>query len=181
MKRRRNKKTDYVQRLGLLKSGKPRLVIRRYLKNVRVQFILSDVTGDKTVVEVLSKNLKKYGWMGHGGNLPSAYLTGYLAGVRAQKHGIKEAVVDIGLHRSIKSSALYAAAMGARDAGITVNIGEGILPDKDRVSGKHAADYAAKIKGTDAYNKQFSGYAKSNFNPEDLPKHFEETRKKIKE
>ncbi len=180
MKRRRIQRTDYVQRLGLLKSGKPRLVLRRYLNNVRAQVIISEEPGDKTVVEVVSKNLRKYGWMGHGGNLPSAYLTGYLAGAKAMEKGIKEAVVDIGLHKSIRASGLYAAAMGARDAGMKINIGENALPSADRVSGNHTALYAEKIKNTEQYKRQFSGYLKNNFKPEDLPKHFEETKKKIK-
>ena len=178
--RRRKQKTDYEQRLGLLKSGKPRIVIRRALENIRIQFIISEEKGDKTVVETTSRDLTKYGWKGHGGNLPSAYLTGYLAGLRAAKHGIKEAVVDIGLQKSVKFSALYAAALGARDAGVHVNVGKSVTPPADRISGKHVAAFAGKLKAEpEKYRRQFSGYLKEGLPPEDLPKHFEEVKHKI--
>src|SRR3989338_11379094 len=75
-RRRREKKTDYVQRLALLKSGKPRLVVRRAGNNFRVQIIDFTPEGDKTLVEVASSMLKKYGWKGHCGSMPAAYLTG---------------------------------------------------------------------------------------------------------
>ena len=133
LKRRRAMKTDYVHRLALLKSGKPRLVIRRSLNGVHVQVIFfesgvhdarSASSGcDKTVVDIFSKSLREMGWKGHCGNLPAAYLTGYLAGLSAAKQGIKEANVDIGLQTSSKASCLFAAAAGVRDAGLSVAIG----------------------------------------------------------
>lgn len=178
LRRRRELKTDYVQRLALLKSGKARLVIRRSLNNYHIQVITFD-ENDKTLVDVMSKNLKKLGWKGHGGNLSSAYLTGFLAGAMALKHGVKEANVDIGLQMSVKSCGLFAAAAGARDAGISVAIGKEAIPSMDRIKGKHVADYAAKIKATDAYKKQFSSYIKNQLMPEDLPKHFDEIKAKI--
>jgi large subunit ribosomal protein L18 len=180
-KRRREWKTDYQQRLGLLKSGKPRLVVRRSLDSIHVQFILSESAGDKTVVDVMSNNLRKFGWKGHGGNISSAYLVGYLAGHMAAKNGIKEAVVDIGLQNSVKFSSLYAAAAGAKDAGIDVKVNKSVLPAKERLHGKHVADYAEKLKKEDPekYRQQFSGYLKNEMKPEDLPKHFEEIKNHI--
>lgn len=178
MKRRRNQQTDYVQRLALLKSDRPRLVIRRHLSNIHIQIIKFD-DGDKTVVEVVSKSLRKYGWKGHGGNLPAAYLVGYLAGATALKKNVKEANVDVGLHMSANASALFAAAAGAKDSGLLVPLGKEAIPKMDRVSGKHVAEYAKKLKGTDKYNKQFSSYIKAGLQPEDLPRHFEEVKEKI--
>nr|AJS11947.1 large subunit ribosomal protein L18 [uncultured archaeon] len=178
LKRRRTMKTDYVQRLALLKSGKPRLVIKRSLNNIHVQVISFENNADKTNVDVFSKALRKHGWKGHCGNISAAYLTGYLAGLMAVKRGIKEANVDIGLQSS-RSSALFAVAAGARDAGVRIAIGKEILPGMDRIKGKHVADYAAKLKGTDKYQKQFSAYLKAGLAPEDLPKHFEETKEKL--
>src|SRR3989338_7218641 len=122
--RRRRQKTDYVQRLALLKSDKPRLVIRKGLNNFHIQLIVLGTEGDKTEVDVFSKALRKYGWKCHGGNLSSAYLTGYLAGLMALKKNIKEANVDIGLQMSVKASSLYAAAAGARDSGLSMPIGK---------------------------------------------------------
>ncbi len=180
-KRRREWRTDYQQRLGLLKSGKPRMIVRRSLENIHVQFILSESAGDKTVVDIKSNKLKKYGWKGHGGNIPSAYLTGYLAGMNAVKNGVKEAVVDIGLQKSVEFSSLYAAAAGARDAGVDVKVNKSVIPSKERLHGKHIADYADKLKKEqpEKYRQQFSAYLKNGLNPEDLPKHFEEVKSHI--
>ena len=179
-RRRREQKTDYAQRFALLKSGMPRMVIRRGLESVRVQFTVSEENGDKTIVETTSKTLGKYGWKGHGGNISSAYLTGYLAGLRAMKDGVKEAVVDIGLQKSVKFSSLYAAALGARDAGVHVNVGKSVAPPVDRIHGKHVAAYAQKLKGEpEKYRRQFSRYLKDGIVPEELPKHFEEVKAKI--
>ena len=172
-----DKKTNYVRRLALLKSEKPRLVIRRALDNVHVQIIVAE-DSDKTLIDVSSSALRKYGWKGHGGSLPAAYLTGYLAGMMALRQKLKEANVDIGLQVS-KASSLYAAAAGAKDAGLAVPIGKESIPGKDRLSGKHIADYALKLKGTDKYQKQFSATLKAGMAPEEMPKHFEETKAKI--
>ena len=175
-----NEKTDYVQRLGLLKSGKPRLVIRRSLNNFHIQIIKNDSNGDKTVVETFSKALIKYGWKGHPGNVSAGYLTGYVAGLNARKQNIKEAIVDLGLQTSVKGSSLYAAALGAKDAGISINIGKEILPHIDRISGKHIANYASSLKAhQDRYKKQFSAYLKRGLNPEDVSRHFEEVKRHI--
>ncbi len=179
-RRRYQEKTDYVQRLALLKSGRPRLVIRKSLNNFRIQLITNDASGDRTVTEVFSKTLQKYGWKGHGGSISAGYLTGYLAGLSAQKHSIKEAVVDLGLQTSVKGSSLYAAALGVKDSGVSVNIGKEAVPHTDRIAGKHVADYAVKLKSSqDKYKKQFAAYLKNGLNPEELPKHFEEVKKNI--
>lgn len=171
-RRRREFKTDYVQRLALLKSGKPRLVIKRTLNNVHVQVISFESNSDMTKVDVFSKMLRKYGWKAHGGNISAAYLTGYLAGLHALKQGIKETNVDIGLQSS-SSLVLFAAAAGARDAGLSIPLGKKV--QMDRIKGKHIAEYAGKLKG----GMQFSSYAKNQLNPEELPKHFDEVKEKI--
>lgn len=179
-KRRREQKTDYAQRFSLLKSGKPRLVVRRALNNIHIQIIVSDDGKDKTVTEVISKSLKKYGWKGHCGNLPAAYLTGYIAGLSAAKHNIKEAIVDIGLKMSVKASSLYAAVYGAKDAGLSVSIGKEVLPSKERVSGEHISNYAQKLKSEpEKYKKQFSAYLRNGLQPEDLQQHFKDIKEKI--
>jgi len=180
LKRRRQQKTDYKQRLGLLKSKKHRLVVRRSLNNIHIQVIKYEPAGDKTIIEVSSKNLRKYGWKAHGGNLSSAYLCGLLSGLMTLKKEINDAVLDIGLQTSKKGSVLYAAAMGARDAGLSINIGDNILPDMNRVSGRHVSNYAKVLKSQkEKYNRQFSQYAKSGLDPEKLPEHFEEVKNKI--
>jgi large subunit ribosomal protein L18 len=182
LKRRKKKKTDYKQRLGLLKSKKLRLVVRRSLNNIHLQIIEYEPKGDKTLIKVSSKNLRKYGWKAHGGNLPSAYLCGLLIGLMAMKKDINEAVLDVGLQTSIRGASIYAAAMGARDAGLIIDLNEEILPDMDRISGIHISNYAKLLKSNpEKYNRQFSYYLKNNLDPERLPKHFDEIKNKILE
>ena len=182
LKRRREKKTDYKKRLGMLKSGSVRLVVRRTINNIHIQAVEYAETGDKTMVEVSAKNLNAYGWKGHPANLPAAYLTGYLAGLRCIKKGIKKAILDIGLQTSVKENAVYAAVAGAIEAGMELPVNKGILPSKGRISGMHIAEYAKKIKeDKERYDRQFAMYLKNKLDPEKLPDHFEEVKKKIAE
>lgn len=136
-KRRRMQKTDYRKRLALLKSGKPRLVIRKSLENMRVQLAEFGRGGDITVASAVSSELAALGWKSGNGNLPAAYLTGLLAGVRAKKAGVKEAVLDLGLQTSTKGSRIYASLKGVIDAGMALPHSKDILPTDERLSGKH--------------------------------------------
>ncbi len=179
-KRRRMQKTDYSQRMALLKSGRPRLIVRRALNNIHVQVVRYERDGDTVIAETISKELKEHGWLAHGGSTPSAYLAGLLAGLKARKLGVDNAVVDLGLQTSVKGSSLYAAVLGAKDAGINVPVGKEALPDIERVRGQHIAKYAALLKKDQAkYKRQFSSYIKNNLDPENLPEHFEEVKGKI--
>lgn len=137
-KRRREQKTNYKKRLGLIKSGRVRLIIRKSLTHINVQFIEYKPDGDRTLASAFSNELKKFGWMFNCGNVPAAYLTGLLAGLKAKK--IKEAVLDLGLQTSTKGSRLYAALKGVIDAGIDVSHSKEILPDDSRILGKHIKD-----------------------------------------
>ncbi len=135
-KRRRENKTNYRKRLALLKSKKTRLVIRRSLSNISVQFINFVPNGDQTIAEANSTELKKLGWI-RTGNVPASYLTGLLAGKKAKNKKIEEAVLDIGLQISTKGSRIYAALKGVLDSGIKVPCSEEILPSEDRIKGRH--------------------------------------------
>lgn len=146
-RRRRELKTNYRKRLKLLKSGKIRVVVRKSLKHMRVQFIKWTGEGDHTIVQAFSKELVKYGWDHYCGNVPAAYLTGLLAGLKAKKAGIKEGVLDIGLQTSTKGGRIYAALKGVLDAGIHVPHSEEILPSEERIYGKHISeDMEKKVK-----------------------------------
>lgn len=179
-RRRREGKTDYRLRLRLIKSRKPRFVVRKSANNITCQIVSHDSKGDHVIATTNLTHLKKLGWKGHS-NLPAAYLTGYLCATNAKKHKIKEAVFDIGLYRSTKASRLYAALKGAVDAGLKIPHSENILPDNDRVSGKHIEAYATNLKkeNPEKYNKLFSVCIKNKIAPEALSKHFEEVKKKI--
>lgn len=58
-KRRRENKTNYRKRMALLKSDKTRLVIRRSLSNITVQFVNFVPKGDETIASATSAELKK--------------------------------------------------------------------------------------------------------------------------
>ncbi len=142
-KRRRKKKTNYKKRLALVKSGKARLVIRKSLSNISIQFINFDHQGDKTIASAKSTELKKIGW-NKTGNIPAAYLTGLLAGKKAKDKKIEEAILDLGLQTSTKGSRLYAALKGVLDSGIKIPHSEEILPKEDRIRGKHISEELEK-------------------------------------
>jgi|TARA_Y100000310_G_C20691787_1_gene822767 large subunit ribosomal protein L18 len=145
-KRRVEGKTNYQRRLGLLKSRKSRLVVRRSLKNIRVQVVDYTTGGDKIVASAISQELVKLGWKFNYSNTPAAYLTGFLCASRAIKAGKKEAVMDIGAHEPINGCKLYAALKGAVDAGLTVPHNEKALPKEERLNGAHITDKAADIQ-----------------------------------
>ncbi|NPA63078.1 MAG: 50S ribosomal protein L18 [Methanococci archaeon] len=180
-RRRREAKTDYRRRLRLLLSKKPRLVARKSLNHCIAQIVLYDEKGDKTVVSAHSRELIKLGYKGHTGNLPSAYLTGYLLGKKALANGYTEAVLDIGLHRATKGNAIFAILKGAIDAGLEIPHGDESLPPEDRIRGEHIKAYAELLKEEDEerYKKQFSKYLEKGLEPEKLPEHFDEIKAKI--
>ena len=133
-RRHREGKTDYRKRLKLLLSRKPRLVVRRGIWNFTVQTVLYHPDGDRVIVTVHSRYLyKKFGWLGHRGNTPTAYLTGLVAGFKSILKGINEAILDIGRQRATKGNSLFAALKGAVDAGMKIPYGEEILPDLSRI------------------------------------------------
>ena len=135
-KRKMEGKTDYKKRLLLLKSRKPRLVIRKSLRNIQLQLISYGKDGDKVLVSSHSNQLKKFGWKDHNGNISAAYLTGLIFGLKAKSKNIKEAVLDIGLYRSIKGSVLFAALKGAIESGLAIPHSKEILPNEKRIENK---------------------------------------------
>jgi large subunit ribosomal protein L18 len=143
-RRRREYKTNYRYRLKLLKSDLPRAVVRKSLKHTIVQFIRFDSKGDQIIASASSTELKKFGWKGATSNLPTAYLTGLLAGKRALEHKVNTAILDIGLHAPIKGSKVFASLQGILDAGVDVPHGDEILPDEERVAGKHISETTFK-------------------------------------
>jgi large subunit ribosomal protein L18 len=136
-RRRRLGRTDYRSRLGLLRSGKPRLVIRKGLNSMTCQIVKHSPGGDRSLVTASSQHLRKFGWKGSSGNLPGAYLTGLLCGSLAKKQGIDSAVLDIGLHTSTKGSRIYGSLKGALDAGLQIPHSPDILPTVERLRGSH--------------------------------------------
>ena len=144
-KRREEGKTDYQRRLKLLKSGKPRLVVRKSLNYITAQIVEFTTKGDKTIISATSKELKKLGWNFAADNLPAAYLTGMIIAKKCKEKNISEVILDIGLYASTKGNRIYAVVKGAVDGGLKIPVSEEILPSEDRISGKHIT-YLEKFK-----------------------------------
>ncbi|MEW6592451.1 MAG: 50S ribosomal protein L18 [Candidatus Hadarchaeota archaeon] len=180
-RRRREGRTDYGQRLKLLKSGKSILVVRISLNNVMAQVSKTSSVGDMVIVSSHSRDLEKFGWKGGTSNVSSAYLVGLLCGVRALKAGVKESVLDIGNYNPVKGSKIFAVLKGALDAGLKVPHDESVLPDEGRIRGKHIADYAGGLKQSspDAYQARFSKYISRGLPPEQLQEHFDGVKQSI--
>ena len=158
-KRKREGKTDYRKRILLLKSRKLRLVIRKSLNNILLQIIEYSPDGDKILTSTHSNQLKKFNWKFHRSNIPSAYLTGLLCGVKAKSKKINEVNLDIGLEKNVKKTAIYSALKGVIDAGVKISASKEVFPSEDRISGKHIADY--------------------NKNKSEIQKIFQQTKEKI--
>lgn len=158
-RRKREGKTNYRKRLRMLVTQKPRLVVRPALKNITAQLVVYGPQGDRVVVGTNSCALDKYGWSVHKGNLPAAYLTGYLLGKLAMKNDIHEAILDTGLQTPIKGSRIYACVKGIVDAGVAVPVAREVLPSDERASGAHISLYSQKNK------EQFHDYTKKGVDP----------------
>lgn len=180
-RRRREGKTDYRSRRALVLSKLPRLVARRTLKHMVVQIVKAEAAGDQVVVSAHSRELAKtYGWKGGCGNVPAAYLTGLLCGFRAVAHGVKKAVLDLGLQSPSRGARVFAALKGVLDAGVTVPHSESMLPDESRISGQHVVDYASQLSSNpEDYQKKFSKHLSRKLRPEQLSEHFSLIKKKI--
>ncbi|UCE96211.1 MAG: 50S ribosomal protein L18 [Candidatus Bathyarchaeota archaeon] len=180
-RRRREGKTDYKARKALIISRLPRLVTRASSKHTNVQIIEATPEGDKVIASANSQELRNYGWQAACGNLPSAYLTGLLCGMRSIGKNVKKAVADIGLHQPTKGARIFASLKGAIDAGLEIPHNIKKLPDGKRLEGQHIANYAKNLasSNTELYEQMFSLYLKKKLNPENLPEHFQATKGKI--
>jgi large subunit ribosomal protein L18 len=170
MRRRREGLTDYHQRLRLLKSGKPRLVARPTNNHVIAQVVRTGPEGDRTTASAHSRDLADFGWEAPTGNLPSAYLTGLLAGKRALAAEEIDAVLDIGLKSATPGSKVFAVQEGAIDAGLDVPHSDSVLPEWSRDRGEHIAEYAESLE-----KPLYSG----DFDATELPEHFDTVRETI--
>lgn len=154
-RRRREQKTDYQQRRKLLKSGKPRAVVRTSNKNTRTHLAHFKKEGDENTAYSVSSELENYGWEHATGNIPAAYLTGFLTGIKAEED---EAVLDLGIREKKNGGRIFAAVQGMNDAGLEVPVGDEAVPEEERLRGEHIQE----MKG------------------EDVPSNFEEVKENIR-
>ena len=139
-RRRRENRTDYYARRRLLTSQEPRAIVRRSNKNVSIQFADFGMEGDSILASATTRELKAMGWNYSCSSIPAAYLVGFLAGKRAIKAGIEYAVLDIGMQTVQHGGVLFATVSGMIDAGLEVPCSEDVLPEEDRLNGKHIDD-----------------------------------------
>jgi len=137
-RRRREGRTDYRVRLRLLSSGRSRAVVRCSGRRVRVALVDFDPGGDKVLASADSAELGRIAFPPTSlASTPAAYLTGYLAGLRAKSRGTDEAVLDAGLRRPTAGGRLAAALKGLLDAGMQIPHGGENFPSADRLAGAH--------------------------------------------
>ncbi len=170
MRRRREVRTDYHQRLRLLKSGDPRLVARKSNNHMQAQIVVPGRQGDETLASAHSSDLREFGWEAPTGNLPAAYLTGLLAGQRALEADVEAAVLDIGLNSATPGGKVFAVQEGAIDAGLEIPHNDSVLADWSRTRGEHIAEYAEQLD-----EELYSGELSAT----DLPDHFDEIREEL--
>ena len=141
-RRRRQGRTDYYQRRGLIVSDRPRMVVRKTNRAIICQLVTAHAGGDQTLVTATSRELAAYGYTGSGSSTPAAYLTGLLFAAKALKEGYSEAVLDIGLHRATRGARVFGALKGAVNGGLAIPHSDEILPEDTRINGEHIAAFA---------------------------------------
>lgn len=176
-KRRRQGKTDYYARKRLITQAKNkynapkyRLVVRFTNKDIIMQLVTSEISGDKVFCAAYAHELKAYG-IEHGlTNWAAAYATGLLIARRALKKlgldedfvGVEEAdgeftlteaaetddgerrpfkaFLDVGLARTSTGARVFGALKGASDGGILVPHSEKRFPGYDMETKELDAD-----------------------------------------
>jgi large subunit ribosomal protein L18 len=178
LKRIRDDKTNYRKRAALLIGRRSFVTVKVSDQNVAAQVLNPTPTGDIVIASAHSRELAKQGWKGGLNNLPACYLTGMLAARKALDKGVNSAVLYIG--KDHFTSRVAACMKGIVDGGVNMPVSEESLPEQNRISGQHIADYAGTLKENQAeYNSRFSGILKNGLNPEDYPSHFEEIKSKL--
>jgi len=167
-KRRREGKTDYYARKRLITQAKNkynapkyRLVVRFTNKDIVMQIVSSEISGDKVLAAAYAHELKAYG-INHGlTNWAAAYATGLLIARRVLSKlgldkdftGVEEAdgeftlteaaetddgerrpfkaFLDVGLARTSTGARVFGALKGASDGGIFVPHSEKRFPGYD--------------------------------------------------
>jgi len=147
IKRKRQGKTDYKARKEFLKSGLPRIVIRKTDRYLVAQYTESNEAKDKVIIAVSSRDLLKHGWpknkKGSLKSVPAAYLTGKLLGKQIKDKG--KVILDTGLQRNVAGSRIYAVLKGLIDTGVNIPHNEKAFPSEERIKGKHLNEDIQKI------------------------------------
>ena len=178
LKRIRKDKTNYHKRSAILIGRHLFITIKISDQNVTARVLKPTPTGDIVIASAHSRELAKHGWKGAFNNLPACYLTGMLLGKKAAEKALNTAVLYIGKNHF--TSRVGACAKGIVDAGINMPVSRESLPNDERISGHHIAEYSLTLKeDPEKYNSRFSAILKKGLNPENYPSHFEEIKSRI--
>jgi large subunit ribosomal protein L18 len=178
LKRIRKDKTNYRKRSAILIGRHMFVTVKISDQNVAAQVLRPTLTGDVVIASAHSRELAKHGWKGAFNNLPACYLTGLLLGKKALQKEINSAVLYIGKNHF--TSRVAACMKGIVDAGVKMPVSEESLPDEERISGHHIAEYSNVLKENEKeYNSHFSAILKNGLKPEDYPSHFEDIKNRI--
>ncbi|MEM3828394.1 MAG: hypothetical protein QXP36_04145 [Conexivisphaerales archaeon] len=141
--------TNYRVRLKLLRSGLPRLVIRKTNSSVITQIIISEYESNRvkdiTMFHAYGRELYSFGWPFSYKNVMAAYLTGYLIAKKASNLK-SEIIVDKGLYTLHPNSFVFFVIKGAIDGGLKVRAGE-INISNERLLGLHIKHISELSKG----------------------------------
>lgn len=174
-RRKREGRTNYKKRLKLLKSKKPRLIIRKTNKQIILQIAEYTPKGDKIICGVNSGILKKAAWKYSCNNLPACYLAGLFLGKKALAKKVSEAILDVGLQTLVPGSRIYAALKGVIDVGMKIPASDKVFPSSERLCGGHISAFFSANK----HPTHFSDYKKKNLDLAKLKQDFEIYKKKI--
>lgn len=174
-RRKREGRTNYKKRLVYLKSEQPRLVVRKTNKQVILQLVNYHPDGDKVVVTVTSNMLSEFGWKYSYNSIPACYLAGFLVAKKAKAVGIKNAVVDFGLHTNASGSRMYAVLKGANEAGLEIPCDESVYPSDERINGSHIAAHFKDAEDASLYSK----YKSEKLDPAKMSNDIEAVKKKL--
>jgi len=137
-RRRHESKTDYKKRLGLLKGKLPRIVFRKTNKYLISQYVTHFQAQDKTELMVCSKSLKEFGFENKQSlkSIPAAYFLGRIIGRKIVEKKMERPILDIGMHRAIQKSKIFAFIKGLNDSSCVIKCDEKMYPEEDRIQGK---------------------------------------------
>ncbi len=136
-RRRKENKTDYLKKLKMLKSGKPRLVVRKTNRYVILQYVESNEAQDRVVLGLTSKILLKHGWVeskkGSLKSLAAAYLAGFAMGKKIVKKKLETPIIDLGMVRNVHKSRIYGVVKGLVEAGVKIKHNAKVFPEDEKL------------------------------------------------
>lgn len=151
LRRRREGKTDYRARKALLLSRRPFATVRVSGKNVVIQIAQAEAAGDRVLASAHSRELLGHGWRGSRKNVPAAYLTGLVAGLKARRAGVAQLLLYTGPRPFAPTGRIAAVVKGLQEAGLSIPADPTVLPKAERLHGEHIAQYGRKrIEGEKA-------------------------------